>query len=252
MTFRACAVIPTYDNPRTVGDVARIVRSHVPLVIVVDDGSGPEGNAACAQLATEGVAVVHRLERNRGKGAAVKAGFELAAQHGCSHVFQVDADGQHDLSRMPEFLRAAEEQPEALVLGYPIYDESAPRTRLVARRFTKFWVDLEIGGRDVVRDALIGFRVYPLQKARNSGTRSNRMAFDVEIAVRMARARVPIVNLPVGVRYLTKGEGGVSHFRPLRDNLHLSLMHSRICTGIMMRRLGLGRLGLGRLAGLGR
>ena len=243
MTFCPCAVIPTYDNPRTVGGVARTVRSHVPLVIVVDDGSGPEGNAACTALAEAGVAVVHRLEPNRGKGSAVKAGFELATQHGCTHVFQVDADGQHDLSRMPEFLRAAAERPEALVLGYPIYDETAPRTRLVARRFTKFWVDLEIGRRDVVRDALIGFRVYPLQAARDSGTRSNRMAFDVEIAVRMARARVPIVNLPVGVRYLTKGEGGVSHFRPLRDNLDLSLMHSRICTGIMLGRLG-------RLAGV--
>ncbi|HZN40218.1 MAG TPA: glycosyltransferase family 2 protein [Planctomycetota bacterium] len=250
MTFRPCAVIPTYDNTRTVGDVARAVRSHVPLVIVVDDGSGPEGKAACAALATAGVAVVFRLEQNRGKGGAVKFGFEVAAQHSCSHVFQVDADGQHDLSRMPEFLRAAAERPEALVLGYPVYDETAPRTRLVARRFTKFWVDLETGRRDVVRDALIGFRVYPLQPARESGTRSKRMAFDVEIVVRMARARVPIVNLPVGVRYLTKSEGGVSHFRPLRDILHLSLMHSRICTGIMLGWLGLGRLG--RLAGLSR
>jgi len=250
MTFRPCAVIPTYDNPQTVGDVARIVRAHVPLVIVVDDGSGPEGRTACAALAAAGVAVVHRLERNRGKGRAVKAGFEVAARHGCTHVFQVDADGQHDLSRMPEFLRAAAERPEALVLGYPVYDETAPAIRLVARRFTKFWVDLEIGRRDVVRDALIGFRVYPLQAARSSGTRADRMAFDVEIVVRMARAHVPIVNLPVGVRYLTQHEGGVSHFRPLRDNLHLSFMHSRICTGIMLGRLGLGRLG--RLAGLGR
>ena len=103
---------------------------------------------------------------------ADSAGFEVAATHGCSHVFQVDADGQHDLSRVPEFLRAAAQRPDALVLGHPVYDESAPRARLVARRFTKFWVDLEIGRRDVVRDALIGFRVYPLQAARESGTRS--------------------------------------------------------------------------------
>ena len=249
-SFRACAVIPTYDNPRTIGDVARKVRSHVPLVIVVDDGSAPEGRAACAELAAAGVAEVHRLEPNRGKGGAVKTGFEIAARHGCTHAFQVDADGQHDLSRMPEFLRAAAERPEALVLGYPVYDETAPRTRLIARRFTKFWVDLWIGRHDVVRDALIGFRVYPLEAARNSGTRANRMDFDVEIVVRMARAGVPTVNLPVGVRYLTKGEGGVSHFQPLRDSLRLSLMHSRICTGIMLGRLGLGRLG--RLARLGR
>ncbi|HEX6812658.1 MAG TPA: glycosyltransferase family 2 protein [Planctomycetota bacterium] len=232
--FRPCAVIPTYDNPRTIGNVVRAVREHVPLVIVVDDGSGPEGNAACAALAAAGAAVVRRLEPNRGKGKAVKVGFDVAAEHGCTHVFQVDADGQHDISLMPGFLRAAAERPDALVLGYPQYDHTVPRVRLIARRFTKFWVDLEIGRRETVRDALIGFRVYPLQAARSSGTRSNRMEFDVEIVVRMARAGVPIVNLPVGVRYLTKGEGGISHFRPFRDNLQLSIMHSRICTGIML------------------
>ena len=67
---------------------------------------------------------VRKVDLAMAKGRAVKAGFEVAAQHGCTHVFQVDADGQHDLGRMPEFLRAAAERPEALVLGYPVYDET--------------------------------------------------------------------------------------------------------------------------------
>ena len=231
--FRACALIPTFDNPRTVRSVVERVREHATDVIVVDDGSGPEGRAACEGLARDGLAIVDRLDTNRGKGAAVKRGFELAAARGFTHGFQVDADGQHDIACMPAFLRAAAAQPDALVLGYPVYDASAPRARLVARRATKFWVDVE-AGRGRVRDALIGFRVYPIDAARRSGTRGNRMEFDVEIAVRMARAGVPIVNLPVNVRYLSAGEGGVSHWRPVRDIARLSWMHSRICTSLSM------------------
>jgi len=242
--FRPCAVIPTYDNPRAVRGVVERVREHLQNVIVVDDGSGPEGRAACEALARAGLAIVHRLPQNGGKAAAVKAGFDVAAARGFTHAFQVDADGQHGIACAPDFLRAAAERPDALVLGYPIYDATAPRTRTTARRVTKFFVDLEVG-RDRVRDALIGCRVYPIDAARRCRARGNRMEFDVEIVVRMARAGVPIVNLPVQVRYLSADEGGISHFRPVRDIVRLSWMHSRICTGISMRWF-FGKLGLVR------
>lgn len=233
--FRPIALVPTFDNPRTVRSVVENLRPCLDDVLVVDDGSGPDGRAACEKLARDGIANVHRLERNGGKGAAVKAGFTLAARRGFTHAFQVDADGQHDLACLPEFLRTAEARPDALILGYPVYDESAPRTRLVARRVTKFWVDVEVG-REVVRDAMIGCRVYPIDAALRADARGNRMEFDVEIVVRMARAGVPVVNLPVHVRYLTEAEGGISHFRPVRDILRLSWMHSRICTRLSMQK----------------
>ncbi len=241
--FRIAAVVPTYDNPQTVRGVVDGMRAHLALVIVVDDGSGAEGRAACEALARDGLAIVHRLDRNRGKGAAVKAGFEVAHERGFTHVFQVDADGQHDLACLPAFLATAQERPEALLLGYPVYDETAPNTRRTARQVTTFWVDRETGG--AVRDAMIGCRIYPLAAARNSGTRGNRMDFDVEIAVRMARAGIEVVNLPVHVRYLTAAEGGVSHFQPVRDIVRLSWMHSRLCTGISIRWL-LRKLGVAR------
>lgn len=235
-TFSVCGLVPTYDNPRTVRAVVERLRRHVPDVFVVDDGSGPDGRAACAELAQDGLAVVHRVPRNRGKGAALKLGFALAHERGFTHALQVDADGQHDLDQAPAFLRAARENPAALVLAYPVYDHTAPAVRLMARKLTRFWVDFEVGKPGLIRDALIGFRVYPLAATLRAGARGNRMEYEVEIAVRMARAGVPIVNLPVAIRYFARSEGGVSHFRPLRDNLRLSWMHCRICTALSLRR----------------
>ena len=93
-------------------------------VLVVDDGSGPDGAAACAALADDGLAMVVRHEHNRGKGAACRTGFDRAHELGYTHAFQVDADGQHDLDAVPAFVAAAEARPvitdtvEVLVPGY--------------------------------------------------------------------------------------------------------------------------------------
>jgi len=208
--------------------VAR-VREHLDDVVVVDDGSGPETRAVCEALAAEGLAIVHHREKNGGKGAAVKSGFTVALSHGFTHAMQVDADGQHDLSQIPTFLAAAADNPAAFVIGYPQYDESAPSNRLAARKVTNFWVDLE-AGKGRIRDAMVGFRVYPLQAAVDANARGNWMDFDIEIAVRMAWTGMPVINLPVGVKYLDEEEGGVSHFRPFADNMRFGMLHSRLCT----------------------
>ncbi len=226
-SFRPCALIPTFDNPRTVGAVVREVRKHLDHVLVVDDGSGPEGRAACEALAQQGLARVHHRPRRGGKGAAVKTGFRLAAEAGFSHVLQVDADGQHDLDDIPRFVAASRERPEALILGQPVFDRSQPRGRALGRRISRFWVDLETGG-SVVRDPQCGFRVYPLEPALGAGARGDHMEFDQELPVRMIWRGVPVRNLPTPVRYLPREEGGVSHFQLVRDNLRISALHARL------------------------
>lgn len=229
MRFRVCAVVPTYDNPMTVADVVERVGHHVDEIIVVDDGSHAEGRAACEALGRrDGVEVLH-ADRNRGKGAAVRLGFERAHARGFTHAFQVDADGQHDLDRMPAFLAAAEANPQAAIVGYPEYDESLPTLRSRARRITTFWVDLELGEKGRVADAMIGFRIYPIAATLAADPRCNRMAFDVEVIVKLVRSGVEVVNLPVGVRYLDPEEGGRSHFQPVRDNVRMFWLHSRLC-----------------------
>jgi glycosyltransferase involved in cell wall biosynthesis len=232
---RVAGLVPTFDNPATVRGVVERLRASLTDVLVVDDGSGPAGHTACLQLQEEGLAMVCRLPRNRGKGAAVKRGLAFLHERGFTHALQVDADGQHDIGAAPKFLHAAATDPDALVLGYPVYDASVSKVRLRMRKLTEFWVDLEVGAKGRIRDAMIGFRIYPLTSTLRVGARGNRMDYDVEIAVRMARAGVPIVNLPVAVRYLRSDEGGISHFQPLRDNLRLSWLHCRICTAISLQ-----------------
>ncbi|MCB9627283.1 MAG: glycosyltransferase family 2 protein [Sandaracinaceae bacterium] len=235
-TFRPCVIIPSYNNPLTIRRVVLAVKSHVPDVIVVDDGSAPEGREAIAALGSEGLAMVHHRGANGGKGAAVKDALRHARDAGFSHALQVDADGQHTLEDIPRMLDAAREAPDALVLGQPVFDESAPKARLVGRRITIFWTRLEVGG-GAIADPMCGFRVYPLPVSAEVRVWGDRMDFDPEIAVRLVWAGVPTRNVQTRVRYVSAEDGGVSHFHAFKDNVLISLMHSRLMTMRIMGRL---------------
>lgn len=235
--FRPCILIPTYDNPHTIRAVVEQAKTVVSDILVIDDGSGPETRALVARLAEEGWARVRHRRQNGGKGAAVKTGFEFASELGFTHALQIDADGQHSMHDIPRFLEAARAEPGALILGQPEYDASAPIGRMIGRRITIFWTRMETGG-DVIGDPLCGFRVYPVELARRCATGTgDRMDFDPEIAVKIAWTGAPIVRLRTSVRYISRADGGVSHFRLWRDNLLISWMHTRLMWRRMMYRL---------------
>lgn len=222
--FRPCALVPTYNNPDTVSEVVDRIRALIPDVVVIDDGSAEAGRRAVERIGAEGRAHVRHREANGGKGAAVKTGFAVAAELGFTHALQVDADGQHALEDIPRFLEVAAANPDALILGAPIYDDTAPKSRLIGRRITQFWTNFETMGQ-VIDDPMCGFRVYPLEAALSVGKTGDRMDFDIEIAVRIAWGGTRVINLPTAVRYF---EGGVTHFDMLWDNLRISWMHTRL------------------------
>ena len=242
-SFRPCALIPVYNHERA---VRKVIDRLLPLnleIIMVDDGS----SKACAQvldaLAQEYGSLLYlmHLAQNGGKGAACIAGFRKAQELGFTHALQVDADAQHDLEAAEGFLRTAQEHPHALVCAYPEYDASAPRARRWGHKVTNFWVALNTWGRGPA-DSLCGFRVYPLDETISVIDHCRiglRMDFDLDIVVRLAWAGVRTINLPVGVTY---PEGGLSHFKGIKDNCSISLTHAKHCTLMILDVLRLRRL----------
>jgi glycosyltransferase involved in cell wall biosynthesis len=228
-------LVPIYRHVATAAPLAEKLSALGLPVILVDDGNGPEANAFLAEITaqTPGLVLV-TLEKNRGKGAAVIAGFQKAAEMGLSHVLQIDADGQHDIEQALFYLEESAKNPESIICGYPVYDITAPRIRVSGRKISNFWAAVvTLSGE--MKDVLCGFRVYPvdasLRIARNPFL-DRRMGFDAEILVRLYWRRVYPVFYPVKVTY---PECGISNFRVFRDNLRISWMFSRLCIGMLIR-----------------
>jgi glycosyltransferase involved in cell wall biosynthesis len=231
-------LIPSYNPGVKVYDTVNMARQHWNPVWVVVDGS-TDGSAQGLQerAAQDAGLCVIVLPRNIGKGAAVLHGAQLAAIEGYTHVLTMDSDGQHPASLIPEFMHASAAQPQAMILGNPVFDASAPSIRVKGRRISNWWANLETLGAGL-GDSLFGFRVYPIAPLCAVMDRQRwmrRFDFDPEVVVRLSWRGVKAVNLPAPVRYFTMDEGGVSHFNYLRDNTLLTWMHIRLVFGFLAR-----------------
>ena len=237
--FRPCVLIPCYNHGAMIASVlARLAPFGLPC-LVVDDGSDESTRKVLERLAAEQPEMMLiRLAENAGKGAAVIKGLEACARAGYTHAVQVDADGQHAIEDIPRLLALAERHPDALISGQPIYDDSIPRSRLYGRWVTHVWVWIETLSLQL-KDSMCGFRVYPVSPTLRLAAREplgKRMDFDTEVMVRLFWQGNTSVFLPTRVTY---PQDGLSHFDALKDNVRISLMHTRLFFGMLPRIPGL-------------
>jgi glycosyltransferase involved in cell wall biosynthesis len=231
-------LIPSYNTGPILVDTVRAARAYWDPVWVVLDGSTDGSRERLAPLAAADPGLrVLELAHNSGKGAAVLHGIRAAAAAGFTHALTMDADGQHPPALIPEFMAVSQAAPAALVLGLPVFDASAPAVRVRGRKVSNWWANLETLWSGI-GDSLFGFRVYPIAPLERVMARTpwmRRFDFDVEAAVKLVWAGLRPINRPAPVRYLRPDEGGVSHFRYVRDNLLLSWMHLRLMIGFLIR-----------------
>ena len=231
-------LIPSYNPGAKVYDTVRSARQYWNPVWVVIDGSTDGSEVTLKNMALEdtGLRVIH-LPLNKGKGAAVLHGLNIAAAEGYTHTLTMDSDGQHPPDLIPAFMEASINQPDAMILGMPIFDASAPNIRVQGRKLSNWWANLETLWAGI-GDSLFGFRVYPIEPLRKVMRYQPWMRhfdFDPEAAIRLSWRGVKVVNLPAPVRYFSIDEGGVSHFRYLRDNILLTWMYTRLFIGFVLR-----------------
>ena len=231
-------VIPSYNPGPKVYETVRAAREQWAPVWVVVDGS-TDGTAEGLQRMAQDDPHLHVivLPQNSGKGAAVLTGFQAARAAGYTHALTMDSDGQHPADLIPRFMHVSADHPDAMVLGQPVFDASAPLLRVRGRRISNGWTNLETLGAGIA-DSLYGFRVYPIDELIAVMRRQpwmRRFDFDTEAVVRLAWRGVAPLNLPAPVKYLRAHEGGVSHFRYGRDNVLLTWMHTRLVLEFVVR-----------------
>jgi glycosyltransferase involved in cell wall biosynthesis len=231
-------LIPSYNpGPKVFATVRDALAQWTPVWVVVDGSTDESARGLQAMAASEPGLRVLVLSENRGKGAAVLFGLLEAHSLGFTHALTMDSDGQHPADRIRAFMHASAADPRAMVLGRPVFDDSAPRLRVKGRQISNWWANLETLWAGI-GDSLYGFRVYPMVELIGVMRRQlwmRRFDFDVEAVVRLCWRGVRPINLAAPVRYFRPDEGGVSHFRYCRDNVLLTWMHFRLFLGFVAR-----------------
>jgi glycosyltransferase involved in cell wall biosynthesis len=231
-------LIPSYNpGPKVYATVRAALEQWNPVWVVIDGSTDDSAVRLQAMAADEPGLSVFVLPKNRGKGAAVLRGISEASAHGYTHALTMDSDGQHPADRIVEFMQVSQAEPNAMVLGRPIFDASAPRLRVQGRKISNGWANLETLWAGI-GDSLYGFRVYPIAPLLGVMRRQpwmRRFDFDVEAVVRLCWRGIEPINRAAPVRYFGAKEGGVSHFNYWRDNALLTWMHMRLFCGFLLR-----------------
>lgn len=219
--LKCAVVIPTYNNGGTVAGVVADVRKYARHVFVIDDGSTDDTAAVLASIPD--IEVIS-CEKNGGKGLALRLGLKTVREAGFDYAVTIDADGQHFADDIPVFIERIEQVPGSLLVGARnITAENMPAKNTFANKFSNFWFRAETGRK--MSDTQSGFRLYPLGAIEDMHFFTHRYEFEAEVLVRAAWKGIHVENVPVRVYYPPAGER-VSHFRPVRDFLRISLLNT--------------------------
>jgi uncharacterized protein (DUF2062 family) len=220
-------VVPVYNNAATVREVALNCRKHLSHILVVDDGS-TDTNVSELFTGTDINVVKHAA--NRGKGAALMTALDYVSSRDGAFMVTIDADGQHYPDDIPSFIENLEDS--SILVGcrdFTVAD--VPESSKFGRKFSNFWFRIETGL--TASDTQSGFRAYPVKHLKQLTLSAHFYDWEVEVLVRSAWAGLSVRSIPIRVFYAPKGKR-ISHFRPLLDNVRLSLLHSRLIGRTLM------------------
>lgn len=200
-------IVPAYNAEPTLENVVKGVRRTLPnaMIIGVDDGSTDGSGTLLKTVADETI----EFPQNRGKGAALRAGFDAALKHGAAAVLTIDSDGQHD----PAFATAivgALDRADIVIGTRDLSGKAVPKHRRIANMISSAATRAVSGGK--VRDSQSGYRAMKAEVLRKVHAVGDRYEFETDFIIRAARAGFTTVNVPISTIY-----GSPSYFREFRD-----------------------------------
>ncbi len=194
--MKTLIVIPAYNEELTIGSVVALARKYGD-VLVVDDGSGDR----TSEIAREGGATVIRHSTNRGKGAALKTGFEYALSREYDVVVTIDADGQHNPDEIPLLLEPIIKGEADLVIGSRYLNGSKKEIPLYRRlglwvlnKSTKVASNVDV-------DSQSGFRALNRRALERLDLKGEGYSIETDMIVKASERGIRLMEVPISVRY---------------------------------------------------
>ena len=232
--WNLCVIVPVYNHGGTIIQVLQEISQYTRNIIVINDGSTDGTRALLETRAPESAVVIH-LNKNRGKGIALKRGFRQASDSGYLRAITMDADGQHKAIDIPKFVEALAATPEALMIGArDMHQETVPGGSTFGHRFSNFWYRVITGRR--LPDTQSGFRLYPISRFRNWTLVTGKYELEMEVLVRLSWTLIPVIPVPIDV-YYPPGDERITHFRKVPDFVRITLLSTLfVVLGLLIAR----------------
>ena len=218
-----CVVVPTYNNQKMLAGVLDDVLQYTSSVIVVNDGSTDQTSDTLRGY-VDRIDVVSYTP-NRGKGYALKTGFNRAEELGYKNAITIDSDGQHFASELERFVEYATVYPDAMLIGQRTTEGAMPKKNTFANKFSNFWFTLQTTCR--LKDTQNGFRLYPLSAMKGLRPLTSRYEAELEMLVRSVWKGLRVVAVPTRIYYPPENER-ITHFRPGIDFFRISLLNTAL------------------------
>lgn len=214
---KVCVLIPAFNAGRTIARVIHKVQALAlaPVVLVIDDGSTDDTRQAAQ--GTGALVIAH--SKNSGKGAALRTGFEQC-QAIADIVVTIDADDQHDASRIPEMLRILAQKQFAMVIGTRSIDlKIMPWPRLLSNFYSSLIVSCFCGQK--ISDSQSGFRAIDTRILKEMQLTTYHFDTETEILLRTARLGYKIGACRIPTVYYDDGSTAI---KPLADVMRFILI----------------------------
>lgn len=218
--MKVVVLIPAFNEEKGISQLVKDLRTIVKEIIVVNDGSCDK---TAAVAAAAGAKVISH-EKNKGKGVALRTGFQAAISDGADAVITMDGDGQHDWREMPSLIKEAEKSGADIVIGNRMGDiSSMPPIRILTNRLTSWFVS-RLGGQKIP-DSQSGYRLIKRSVLEKVKLETANYDLESEILIKASRQGYITSSVPVKTIYRA---GGVSKINPFMDTLRFARLIVRL------------------------
>jgi len=212
-------VVPAYNAEKTIASVIRGFVDHGfrrGNIVVVNDGSSDR----TAEIVKEKGVTLLSHDRNLGKGAAMRNGFDLARKKNLRKIIVIDADAQHEVSEINAFLKM-NGRYDITIGERKNIRRLMPFDRLLTNRVVNLVVSLLSGVRTT--DVQCGFRYIDLRVFEEINLKASRYEIESEMVIKAARRKFSVGFVPISTIYA----GEMSHINPLIDTARFVFMAVR-------------------------
>lgn len=219
LDMKICAVIPAYNEASTIGNLIKELLNKNLDVLVIDDGSSDTTGI----IARECGAYVVGWKKNLGKGVALRAGFRFAQDKDYDGAITLDGDGQHSVSDISNFLKAASSTSADIIIGNRMNDiHQMPILRRIVNKVMSLILFSII--RQRVPDSQCGYRFIRKEALKKLRLCSCNYEIESEILLEAGRLNLSVHSIPIKTIY----SGSRSYIHPLRDTIRFIKLLTRV------------------------